>query len=255
MNKGTLQGNIEEIMLVKKLNKEKKSNLWAILGLEENSNLFAVRCSKHKYSKISGSTVLPKTDVFIIKTNDKIELDDYYIDEDMLEKQKICFEYILNSGISVKEKNSKSFTYQKMGIETFFKVFGNYELGCAIEYYTNEKDANKNIVLEKAWKTNKTKILRVIQDLKSKYNYEKDLKLSNDKEIKQTAILLAKHIIDNEEEISSFIFRGIGAFENPFFIDYLYKEETLLKDCYPSKYSITTGSGRSRRDYTVVIKP
>ena len=33
------------------------------------------------------------------------------------------------------------------------------------------------------------------------------------------------------------------------------KEGELLKDCFPTKYSITTGSGRSKGDYTVVIKP
>lgn len=255
MNKGTAQGTIEEISLVKELNKDKQSILWEILEFTDNSNLYAVRCSTQKLSKISESIVSPKTDVFIIKTNDMVELDDYFLDENMIENQKISFEYILNSGISVKEKSSTSFTYQKMTRETFFKVFGNYELGCAIEYYTLEKDKDKNDILEKAWNTNKVKILEVIKDLKSQYNYDKELKLSNDKEIKRTAIALTKHIIDNKKEISDFIFRGVGAFENPFFVDFLYKEEELLKNCYPSKYSITTGSGRSKGDYTVVIKP
>lgn len=255
MNKGTAQGNIEEIELVKKLNSEKSSDLWNILGYINNNSIYAVQCSKQKLSEVSGSIVLPKTDVFLIKTNDTIVFNDNFIDEDMLEEQNISFEYILNSGISVKEKNSKSFTYQKMTIETFYKVFGNYELGCAIEYYTKEEDRDKNIKLEKAWHTNKDKIICVMEDLKNKYNFNKNFKISNDKEIKQTAISLTKYIIDNEQSISDFIFKGVGAFVNPFFVDFLYKEGKLLKDCFPTKYSITTGSGRSRGDYTIVIKP
>lgn len=256
MNKGTAQGNDEEIALVRELNKNKPSNLWKILELEENSNLFAVKCSKNKLSKVSGSSVLPKTDVFIIKTEDNIIFDDDFVDETMLEKQNVSFEYISNSGISVKEKDSKSFTYQKMTIETFFKVFGNYELGCAIEYYTNEDEISSNLILESAWKTDKEKIIKVIKDLKLEHAYKKDLKLSNFKEIKQTAINLTKHLIDtNYNKSSDFIFRGVGAFDDPFYINYLYKAGKLTKECYPCKYSITTGSGRSHGSYTIVIKP
>lgn len=255
MNKGTAQGNIEEIELVKKLNSEKNSDLWKVLGFVDNDFIYAIQCSKQKLSKVSGSVVLPKTDVFLIKTNDKLIFNDNFINEDMLEEQKISYELILNSGISVKEKNSTSFTYQKMTIETFYKVFDNYELGCAIEYYTSDEDTDKNIELEKAWNTNKVKVLEVLKNLKIKYDYKDDLRISNYKEIKQTAISLTKHIINNKKEISDFIFRGIGAFENPFYVDFLYKEGQLSKNCYPSKYSVTTGSGRSRGDYTVVIKP
>lgn len=255
MNKGTAQGNAEEIELVKKLNSDKNSDLWKILGFTDNKLIYAIQCSKQKFSKVSGSVVLPKTDVFLIKTSDTLISNDNFINEDMIEEQNISFEYILNSGISVKEKNSKSFTYQKMTIETFYKVFGNYELGCAIEYYTNENDRDKNIILEKAWKTNKDKIISVMEDLKIKYKFNNSFKTSNDKEIKQTAISLTKHIIDNVQSISDFIFKGVGAFENPFFANFLYKEGELLKDCFPTKYSITTGSGRSKGDYTIVIKP
>jgi len=255
MNKGTSQGNQEEINFVKELNTNKDTNLWNILGLENNSNLYAVRCTTNKESKISKSKVLPKTDVFIIKTSDTIVSTDFFIDEDILKEQNINFTYIPNSGISIKEKDSKSFTYQKMTIETFFKIFKNYELGCAIEYYTGANDRNKNIILEKAWHTDRDKIIEVIKTLKSELNYDKNLKLSDDKEIKQTAISLTKFIINNNNKISDFIFRGVGAFNDPFYINYLYKEGKLISNCYPSKYSITTGSGRSKKQYTVVIKP
>ncbi|MFK2822520.1 hypothetical protein ACH5BK_06010 [Arcobacter sp. YIC-80] len=256
MNKGTAQGDIEEINLVKELNRDKQSELWKILDFGENHNLFAVRCSSKKYSKVHESKESPKTDIFIIKTNDKIDLEDYFIDEKILERQNISFDYIENSGISVKERESKSFTYHKMSQEPFCKVFGNYELGCAIQYFVKESDFHKNEVIEEKWKTNEKKVKEKLIELKDIHNYEEELELNNYKEIKQSAISLTKHIINNDKNISDFIFRGVGAFENPFFVNYLYKEGKLIKDCYPSKYSITTGSGRSNgTSFTVVIKP
>ena len=40
MNKGTAQGNVEEIELVKKLNSDKNSDLWKIYNTPRNLNKF-----------------------------------------------------------------------------------------------------------------------------------------------------------------------------------------------------------------------
>nr|MBL0721290.1 hypothetical protein [Sulfurovaceae bacterium] len=55
--------------------------------------------------------------------------------------------------------------------------------------------------------------------------------------------------------ISDFIFKGIGAFDNPYYATFIYKEGKLSLNNIPNKYSITTGSGRSSGKYTVIIKP
>ena len=254
-NKGTKQGCDEEIELVQKLNSNKNSALWARINLAENKNYYAVRCTKYQHSSVSNQKVLPKTDIFIIKSLDLIHLDDYYLDEHMLDTQKIIYTYVLNSGISVKEKKSTSYTYQKMTIETFCKIFGNYELGCAIEYYTSKNDSNKNLILETAWHTNKVNIIQVINTLAKEYNYSNDLQLDNDQNIKRTAIKLTQHIINNNSTISDFIFKGIGAFQNPYYALFIYKGEQMYLNDIPKNYSITSGSGRTNGVYTVVIKP
>jgi len=255
-NKGTTQGNNEEIELVQKLNSNKNSELWKIINHNSNNDsYYAVRCTTKKLSLVSNQKVFPKSDVFIIKSSNIIVLDKYYLDENMLKNQNIEYTLIMDSGISVKEKKSKSYTIQKMTIETFYKLFGNYELGCAIEYYTTEEDFKKNLILEVAWHTNKRKIIDKINKLKDKYNYTHNLPLNNNKNIKRSAIELTHYIIDNDAKISDFIFKGIGAFSNPFYALYIYKEEKMFINNIPIKYSITTGSGRSKGDYTVVIKP
>lgn len=253
--KGTKQGNDEEIELVQRLNSDKTSSLWNDINLKSNKNYYAVRSINKKLSKISNKKVLPKTDVYIIESQQLIVMDNYYLDEDILSKQKIDFKAILNSGISVKEKNSKSFTYQKMTIETFYKIFGNYELGCAIEYYTTEKDYYKHTKMEKAWKTNKINIINKLNELVKGYTYPDNLLFDTYQNIKQSAIKLTKHIIDNDSTISDFIFKGIGAFDNPYYAVFIYKEEKIFLNSIPSQYSITTGSGRTKGDYTVIIKP
>ncbi len=255
MNKGTKQGSDEEIELVIKLNSDKTSNLWIDINITNNRNYYAVRCTGKILSKISNKKVLPKTDVFIIESFNKIILDKYYLDENMLIEQNINYTPIVNSGISVKEKDSKSFTYQKMTIETFYKIFGNYELGCAIEYYTKEEDYHKHPMMEKAWKTNKDKIIEKLKKLSIEYNYPNSLLLDTYQNIKQSAIKLTEHIINNNSKISDFIFKGIEAFNSPYYAVFIYKEGRMSLNSIPTKYSISTGSGRSNGKYTVVIKP
>ncbi len=81
------------------------------------------------------------------------------------------------------------------------------------------------------------------------------LLVNNYKNIKQSAIKLTEHIINTNSDISNFIFKGIGAFDNPYYAVFIYKEENMYSNDVPTKYSITTGSGRTKGTYTVVIKP
>jgi predicted RNase H-related nuclease YkuK (DUF458 family) len=255
MPKGTKEGSIEEINLVKKLNSDKESNLWEFMGLKDNKNLYAVKCTKKQLSKISNQKVSPKSDIYIVSIEQKIPLNDSYIDEDFIYKNNIAFKIVPNSGISVKEENSKSYTIQKMTVETFYKIFDNYELGCAIEYYTTEKDFHKNKDIESAWNTTSTQVISKITSLAKEYSYTKNIKLDSYQNIKRTAIGITKHIIDNNQKISDFIFKGIGAFDDPYYAIYLYKEGNIFINSTQTKYQITTGSGRSKGDYTIVIKP
>ena len=63
-----------------------------------------------------------------------------------------------------------------------------------------------------------------------------------------------EEIINNNKEISDFMFNGIGNFEEPFTVHYLYENGELKDDCF-IPFKPTTGSGRSKGTFTIVIKP
>ena len=255
MNKGTKEGTKQEIVLVKELNRDKNSALWSMLDIDENRFVYAVRCSEKKLSLISKKKVLTKSDIFLIKTKNRLSLEDNYLDETILNSLKCDYEYIQNSGISVKEKKSKSFTYQKFTIETFYTIFSSYELGCAIGYYTTQKDFFKNEIMEKAWHVDKENIAKKLKEFCKSYKLQTNCKFDEYKDLKHTAILLTQHIIKNSKTISDFIFRGVGAFKDPFYASFIYKDGVLSKKLVPDSYSITTGSGRTKGVYTIVVKP
>lgn len=50
------------------------------------------------------------------------------------------------------------------------------------------------------------------------------------------------------------MFNGIGNFEEPFTVHYLYENGELKDDCF-IPFKPTTGSGRSKGTFTIVIKP
>jgi len=61
-------------------------------------------------------------------------------------------------------------------------------------------------------------------------------------------------IINNSKSISDFIFMGIGNFEEPFTAKYLIENGKMKKNYY-IPYKVTTGSGRSKGIFTIVLKP
>ena len=79
-----------------------------------------------------------------------------------------------------------------------------------------------------------------------------DLETAN--EIKKYSNLKIEEIINNNKEISDFMFNGIGNFEEPFTVHYLYENGELKDDCF-IPFKPTTGSGRSKGTFTIVIKP
>ena len=60
--------------------------------------------------------------------------------------------------------------------------------------------------------------------------------------------------VNNDKAISDFIFFGIGNFDEPFTAHWLYEYEKFRTN-YVIPFTITTGSGRSKGIYTIVLKP
>ena len=88
-------------------------------------------------------------------------------------------------------------------------------------------------------------VLQSLTDSTSKVNLKLIKKFSNEE--------IAK-IINTEKRISDFIFFGIGNFEESFTAHWLF-EHGEFKANYVIPFTVTTGSGRSKGVYTLVLKP
>ena len=262
MSIGTKEGTEGEIRLVKKLNKDKNSELWDKLEfVRKKENTYAIHVIQHQFSRVSNQRVKPKADVFLAFGNvpvDYLKEKAYYLSEDDLTKFRLS--KIDNSGISVKREDSSSYQIHKFPPNTFNSVFGCYELGAGMSIYCKKADElSKNNAVLKGWKTSWEnferyfKFIPAIETLKyNSIDSSKRLKIA--KQIKKySKTKIEKDIMENPN-ISDFIFKGIGTFNEPYSVHWLYDHGKLKSDTQIPFYA-TTGSGRSRGDFTVVIKP
>jgi hypothetical protein len=252
MNKGTKEGTKEEINFTKLLNKQvgKKYLLKINPGFSDKF-IYGVHVISKVYGKINQMKILPKADIFLASSEKEISLDflkskDFYLDEDDIDKLNL--KPIPFTGISVKRPDSKRYQITKMTPSTFQKVFEHYELGAGASIYcTKEKELIKNNLVLEGWHTNWRDFLSYF-NLKTKPSIE-DLKLIKKQSNKKIA-----NIINEDQKISDFIFKGIGNFEEPYTASWFYEKGTL-KRAEKLPFVVTTGSGRSRGDFTIVIKP
>lgn len=252
-NRGTLEGNDEEINFVRLLNKKENLNFWEILRLNP-INHYAIHVIYHKFSEINQRKVKPKADIYIAQGDVPYNLlkeNDYYLNEDNVEEFNLS--PIEKTGISVKLKDSKRMTITKMGPNTFKAIFGSYELGAGASIYCkNEQDLIKNNSVIEGWHTNQKDFVQYFKN--ENLDIAEDIDYESANIIKKFSNEKIEEIIKNDEIVSNFIFQGIGNFEEPFTVHYLY-ENGELKDSCVIPFKPTTGSGRSRGDYTIVIKP
>jgi hypothetical protein len=256
-NRGTKEGTAQEIEFVKLLNKKEDLSYWNTLSLNSNDH-YAIRVITKKYGKLNESKILPKADVFIAKgsvDSDYLASKDYFLDEN--DVKKFDLEPISGNGISIKRVDSKHYQIMKMSPLTFKKLFGSNILASGASIYCNrELEFNKNSQLLQAWGVSQREFidyfnqalginLSSVTDATSKENLKHIKKFSN-KEIAK--------IINTNKSISDFIFFGIGSFEEPFTAYWLF-EYGELKTNYVIPFTVTTGSGRSKGVYTLVLKP
>jgi len=253
--RGTKEGTQEEINFVKLLNKKENLFYWDILGLNSKTH-YAVRVITQKYGFINESKIFPKADVFIVKGDidmDYLKNNDYFLDENDIQKFNVS--YIDKSGISIKLKDSKKYQIMKLSPSTFKKLFGSNILASGASIYsTKEMEFYKNIDILNGWEIKEkefidffnTKLNINLKSVTKDKNLLSIIKKFSNQEIKQ--------VIEEDEKLSKFIFFGIGNFKEPFTAYWLY-EEGVLKHNYIIPFNITTGSGRSKGIYTIVIKP
>lgn len=255
-------GETAEKKLVKTLNSSPESKLWDDLNISSD-NSYAVHVTEQKYSRICGGRVPPKADVYIANgfIPDKIlQENNYYVDESFIEK--FSLEKINETGISVKMADSKRFTITKMRPSTFKYVFGSLELGAGKSLYSRSpKNIHaKNLKVIVGWETNLKNLIKYFNP-KTSLNLNKLNKEISDaekkrfyKKIKNIANDIIKEKINTDKFIQDFIFKGTGNFKEPYTAQWFYHGNRITKaGLIP--FTVTTGSGRSRGDFTVVIKP
>ena len=253
-NRGTAEGTEEEINFVKLLNTKEDLSLWKTLNLDSN-NHYAIHVIYHKFGKINQKKVKPKADVYIAKGNvsqDILENKDFYLNEEDIETFNLV--PIAGTGISVKLQNSKRYQITKLHPNTFNKIFGSYELGAGASIYCRkQKDLAKNSAVISGWYSTPQRFIDFFMqegiDIK-----DNTIDLETANKIKKYSNFKIEEIINNNKEISDFMFNGIGNFEEPFTVHYLYENGELKDDCF-IPFKPTTGSGRSKGTFTIVIKP
>ena len=262
MNRGTKEGTIEEIELVKLLNnKSQSAKFWQILKLDKESH-FAVHVIKHQLARVQGKMIKPKADIYIAKgfiNNSDLESRGYLLNEDDIEKYKLT--KVERTGISVKMRDSKKYQILKTGPEAFRKIFGSYELGAAASLYCLRKtELKKNKAVLIGWKTNKKKFIdfyiKKFADVSELFDdaVKEDKKIVIAKKIKNNATSSIYEIISKDKKIADYVFKGVGNFDEPFTAYWIFEADKFRK-LVPYDFRVTTGSGRSKGDFTIVIKP
>lgn len=262
MNKGTIEGTEAEINFVKFMNKNKKSKLWDIIkhdfNLKDITNYYYIRVTNHVLSKLNNKKVLPKSDCYIINANISEEFlkeHDYFIDEKIycVKKEEI----LLGSGTSIKRPDSSKFQIIKMVPDSFHYLFGNYYLGAAASLYCNTTEISKNDDVISGWKTSWEELTENLPQTLNLIDYHKSsledqVLICN--HTKKYANNIIKDMILNDSKLSDIIFKGKYIYDEPYVAEYLFKNHCLEKNS-SFDFCVTTGSGRSKGNFTIVLKP
>lgn len=257
MGRGTKEGTIQEIEFVKELNKKENLEYWKTLLLEPSTH-YAIRVISQKYGKLNQAKILPKADAFVAKgyvDREYLVLKDYFLDENDISKFNLT--PINHTGISIKRADSKQYQIMKMSPSIFKKLFSSNILASGASIYCNkEAEFIKNYELLQGWGVEESEFINY-------FNQALDANLiSTTQSTSKKALKLIKkfsnqkiaEIINNNKNISDFIFFGIGNFEEPFTAYWLF-EYGEFKANYIIPFTVTTGSGRSKGVYTLVLKP
>lgn len=150
--------------------------------------------------------------------------------------------------------NSNSYTLLKLTPDSFYTLIGNYEYGAGISIFAeNKNDLKLNPLVINGWKTNPIKIKDAFKELRLSENFETE-SCEECQNLKSIAKIKTKHVIDNNEEVKDKIFKGLGLYKEPYIAWWFYQNDRIEKMEY-IPYELTTGSGRHKGEYTIVMKP
>lgn len=259
---GTYEGEYDERSNVIFFNRNPNDISFKAYLSEINSSpeeTLLVRVTTFQFSKLSNQKVKTRADAYAIRILNKdllniLEENNFYLDETILENYTEYYTFIQKSGISIKLHNSDEYTLIKFTPNSFNFVFNSYALGATASLYCNNKEElPKNKSLINGWFTN----YKEIKELNKDENFsEQDLYSSINicSKIKKNAIKIIYNKIENSESIQKLIFNGIGVYDEPYTAYFFMKANQITRLAYIA-YNITTGSGRSKGKYTLILKP
>lgn len=258
-NRGTHEGDIQEIAFVKSFNLDKFNANYFIFTKNLNyhlNNVYMVRVTSNQLSRLSNKTTKTRADCYAIYSEDEristiLQKNNYYLCEDDI--KDIDYSIIKQSGISIKLSDSDKYQILKVGPKSFNKLFGSYELGAGASLFcTKDKELIKNRELVLGWNT-------TLEKMRDYFECVSDInELISDKETCKTIKTFCNNTItkkiNDSIDLQKIIFNGDPIYDEPYTAWYLYSHGKLEKLTY-LPFTVTTGSGRSHGDYTIVLKP
>lgn len=259
---GTYDGDLSEKASVITFNRNPSSLIfkdYLKLINKKYENVLLIRVTTKQFSKLSNQKVYTRADAYAIEIVDSriydiLEFNNYYLDEDILSEYGKYYTLIENSGISIKRDNSDNYTLIKLTPNSFHELFGNYELGYGASIFCkNSSELYLNIKLLQGWNT-------TIEDLQEYFGSNKitEYSLTNSldicKNIKEVSIDRIVSSIDSSLRLQSIIFNGKHIYEEPYTACF-FMQNNIIKTLNYIPFSVTTGSGRSHGDYSIVLKP
>jgi len=257
---GTFLGDLEEFDLTQTMNKNKDSSMWKTLlpDVTDYSDYYLVKVSSNQLSKLSEKKVKTKSDAYAVR----VQLPKTFLlqKEYVLEEADLSgysYEKVSDTGISIKMKNSKNYTYQKLTRNSFCKAFSDLD---DVEFwltslliYSADKERYKNERIISDIGNTTESYLSKVSSIMGIPTDNTDSSSFWDSVRKAAQAKIREHINTNTE-LAENIFTGKHWFESPYHAIFLYESGELKKNVVTS-FSITTGSGRSSGKYTIEITP
>lgn len=259
MYKGTYEGDEDEINFVRTFNLAKDNYRDYLNNFTEDfTNYWMVRVTTRQISHLNGKKVFTRADCYLVEItqdiSDLLSDNSSYLSEEILELNHIIYKKIPLSGVSVKMASSDTFQILKAGPETFKTLFGSYELGAGASLFCMRlEELEKNIELISGWGTTPEKMADYYSDItngNASFYLDQDLC----KKIKTHASGKIKDMIDKDTTLQLKIFNGVYVYDEPYSAHFLY-HGNKIKKLTTIPFYVTTGSGRSHGDYTIVLKP
>ena len=253
-------GDLQEFELSQIMNKNKDNPMWKVLlpDVKDFSDYYVVKVSSNQYSSLSQKKVKTKSDAYVIKA--KMEKEFLLSKEYILDEKDIQgYEYVIvaDTGISIKMKQSKSFTYLKLTRNSFEQAFSmiddvDFWLTALLIYSSDSKRYKNKKIINDLGNTEEEFYTKVKNKMGISISNVDTITFCDD--VRRNAQLKIKKIINDNKKLAESIFIGKHWFSSPYHADFIYESGEMRKNKIP-EFKITTGSGRSKGKYTIEIKP